>query len=440
VKVNLVKANHVEEKEGRFVVPVLVEAGGRMISVKIFADGRLAGEGKGNSPLTVEGTPWFGYYDVEVTLGEYQYSERIIATVAETRGMDILVNGEPFLVKGVNVHGLDGASPEKSASMLRIMRNLGFNAWRGDYPPLWQVDMAYELNSIYTVLGPFSVSSSGDIFARQAGPPLATARELSRLQVERYKNSAGVLLWNSCNEIGGENIDFLLTLEPVYKQYDPYRRPVHYANLFGQDLYQGQDAMGVNYYFTSSQTAKSRQPLIQRSIDLARSRNIPILYTEFNSYAGAVHSTGAEAMRDMFGWGIGQGMSGGFQYMKGNSTSHPGVFDAGFNTHKIYDEAIIETLADAEVTLVDIDRDKGQAILLVKNKRRFWLREVQLTLAASGIGLSPLVLEDIAPGSVQEVVIPLPRNISWPAVTLAGNLQFVTHFGFKSKIPVMLVK
>ena len=167
-----------------------------------------------------------------VNIGEYKYADRIIATVVEVNGMDIIVNGEPFLIKGVNVHGLDGGSPEKTASMMRIMRELGFNAWRGDYPPHWQMELAYELNSFYTVLGPFSCTPTEEIFARQAGPPMTTARELSRLLVERYYQSAGVLLWNSCNEITGEKEDFLVSLLPVFKAHDPYKRPVHYSNLF----------------------------------------------------------------------------------------------------------------------------------------------------------------------------------------------------------------
>lgn len=383
--------------------------------------------------------PWFGYYDIVVKIGTYNYSKRIIATVVEVDGMDIKVNGEPFLIKGVNVHGLDGRSPERSTSMMRIMRELGFNAWRGDYPPLWQMELAYELNSIYTVLAPFSCVGTDGIFARQAGPPMTTARELSRLIVERYKNSAGVLLWNSSNEVYGEKEDFISTLLPVYKVHDPYNRPVHYSNLFGQDLHQGQDAMGINYYFSPNQSAKDRQPIIQRSIDIARYNNIPVMYTEFNSYAGAVHSTGVEAMYGMYEWGIEQGMCGGFQYMKGNSTSHPGIFDGGYNTHKIYNEAIIDVLADAKVTLKNTNIEEGKVTILVKNKRQFTLRQVCLSLAASGGKLEELVLPDITPKSTHEVTVELPKDINGKALTLEGYIEFVTHYGFNSKVPVSLI-
>jgi hypothetical protein len=438
-EVKIVKENHVRKLNGNFYTPILVECGDKKADVEVYAGDRLVGAAEGINSINVNTEPWFGYYDIVVKIGQYIFAKRIIATVVEIDGMDLIVNGEPFLVKGVNVHGLDGVSPEKSASMLRIMRELGFNSWRGDYPPLWQIELAYKLNSFYSVLGPFSCTGTDEVFARQAGPPMTTARELSRLFVERYKNSAGVLLWNSCNEIVGEKEDFLNTLQPVFKTYDPYNRPVHYSNLFGQNLNQGQDMMGVNYYFGSSQSAKDRQPLIQRSIDIARNNNMPVMYNEFNSFAGAVHSKGVEAMYDMFEWGIEQGMCGGFQYMKGNSTSHPGIFDSGYNTHKIYNEAIIDVLADAEVKLNSAEIQEGKVNIQVKNKRRFTLRQISVTLTASGNMLEPLVLSDMAPESVQNLIVSLPKTVIGEAVTLEGHIEFVTHYGFKCNVPILLI-
>ena len=433
------KMNTVIKQEGNYYTPIRVEGNFDAAEVFVYSGKRLAGKAKGSKSILVNAEPWFGYYDVEVNTGEYIYSERLIATVVEVKDREILVNGEPFLVKGVNVHGLDGRSPEKTASMMRIMRELGFNAWRGDYPPLWQMELAYELNSFYTVLGPFSCTSTESIFARQAGPPLTTARELSRLLVERYKNSAGVLLWNSCNEIQGEKEDFLLSLKPVFKAYDPYQRPVHYSNLFGQDLHIGQDIMGINYYFGAGQTARDKQPIIQRSIDIARKNNLPVMYNEFNSFVGAVHSTGVEAMYEMYEWGIKQGMCGGFQYMKGNSTSHPGIFDDGFNTHKIYNEAIIDVLADAEITIRRERSEERGVTLQIRNKRRFTLREVRISLAASGIIIAPIKLPDVAPKSVKDVTIQLAEELVGPAISIKGHIEFVTHHGFRNKVPFWLV-
>jgi hypothetical protein len=256
--------------------------------------------------------------------------------------------------------------------------------------------------------------------------------------VQRYRDSAGVLLWNSANEIQGENIDFLLAQYPVYRAYDPQQRPVHYANLYGQDLWQGQDVMGVNYYFGENQRAAGRQPLIERSVELGRAHGLPTLFCEYNSYLGAIHSTGAEAMEDLFAWGVEEGsMSGGFLYMKINSTSHPGVFDAGFNTHAIFNNAIRAAFADARVELVSAAG--SHAKLRIINKRRFTLRHMELDLKALGFALPPIRLADIAPQGSIDVAVTLPDTVLGPPALLEGQLRFVTHYGFRCKVAIALI-
>ena len=439
---SVVKSPDVKRRGRTFITPLTInigQSGPVPVKVQVFADGRLVGEAvKKAASVTVNAQPWFGYYDIHADLGDFSYDRRIIATIVQCKGSDVLVNGEPFIVKGVNVHGMDPSSPERTASMMRIMRELGFNAWRGDYPAPWQIDLAYELNTVYTVLAPFSVTSTTEIFGRQVGPPMATSRELTRLFVQRYRDSAGVLLWNSANEVVGENVDFVLSQLPVYQAFDAEKRPVHYANLYGQDLWQGQTAMGVNYYFGKGQVAADRHPLIERSVELASAHGIPALFCEYNSYHGAIHSTGVEAMDGLFSWGVEKaGMAGGFLYMKGNSTSHPGVFDPGFNTHKIFKEAIIKAFADARVELVSATGDTVK--LRITNKRRCTLRQMLLSLAACGLRLDPIQLDDLAPQASVNVVIPLPQSLPGPTVTLKGKLQFVTHFGFRCEVPVSLI-
>ena len=436
------KNNHVNKRGDIYFTPIVISANrkeNQPLKARVYADGRLVGEKTGAaSTFTVEAEPWFGYYDIRVDCESFSYEKRIVATVVETKGQDLLVNGEPFIVKGVNVHGLDSRSPERTASMMRIMRELGFNAWRGDYPARWQMELAYELNSVYTVLAPFSCIETPQIFGAQEGPALGTARELTRLFIERYQDSAGVLLWNSCNEVTFENIDFLISVYPLYEIYDPYQRPVHYANLYGQDLWQGQDVMGVNYYFGEGQSAKDRQVLIQRSLELAGEHGLPAIFCEYNSYYGAIHSTGVEAMKGLFGWGVEYaGMSGGFLYMRGNSSDHPGVMDPGYNTHKIYDEAIIDTFADAKISLLSTSDNSIR--LKIKNKRRCNLREMKMTLRIGGAELEPIMLDDLTSEGQCEVSVPVPSGYPGPDWLVQGYLEFVTHHGFKNKIPISVV-
>ena len=437
---SVVRANHIITDGGGFYTPLTVSApGAAAFSVEVYAGERLVGDGRAaNGSVTLDVEPWFGYYDVAADFGNYRSYKRLIATVVETDETDLIVNGEPFIVKGTNVHGMDWTSPERTRTMMRIMRDLGFNTWRGDYPARWQVDLAYEMNTAYTVLAPFSVTYTDDIFARQDGPALTTVRELSRLTAQRYRDSAGVLFWNSANEIQGENVDLAVSAYPVYHALDPAGRVVHYANLFGQDIWQGQDLMSVNYYFGIGQRAVEKQPLIERSFAIAQEHGLPLTYTEFNSWYGAVPTTGVEAMRDMFDWGVELGMMGGWHYMKGDSDRHPGVFDNSFNTHRIHDDAIRDAFADARVEIQAVSRDA--VTLKIVNKRRFTLRDVQLSLTVSGVKVLPYRLADIAPEKELEVTVPLTPDVPGPTRSFEGELSFTTHFGFNCNVPFLRVK
>jgi len=439
--IEIEKQNHVVKRGERFVTPIIVsvQSPETPVKVRVYAGDRLVGEKIERAErIVVEAEPWFGYYDIRVDYHSLTYEKRVVATVVETVGKDLLVNGEPFIVKGVNVHGLDSTSPERTSSMMRIMRELGFNTWRGDYPARWQMELAYQHNSVYTVLAPFSCARTPEIFGRQSGPPLGTTRELTRLFINRYKDSAGVLLWNSCNEIIGENIDFLLSLYPLYKACDPYQRPVHYANLYGQDLWQGQDVMGVNYYFGEGQSAKDRQILIQRSVDLAVSHDMPIIFCEYNSYYGSIHSTGVEAMEGLFAWGVERaGMAGGFLYMRPNSTSHPGVMDSAFNTHKIFDEAIVKAFADAQVNL--LSTSKNNYHIQIKNKRNCTLRQIRMNYSINNVECDPVQFNDLSPKASINITLPMHANAPGPDWIVTGTLEFVTHHGFRNKIPFKLL-
>ncbi len=439
--IEIVKQNHVEKSGERFLTPIIVAVSSceNPVTVRVYAKDRLVGETVSQAErIVVEVEPWFGYYDIRVDCDDFSCEKRVVATVVETDGKDLLVNGEPFIVKGVNVHGLDSRSPERTASMMRIMRELGFNTWRGDYPARWQMELAYELNSVYTVLAPFSCARTAEVFGQQVGPPLGTARELTRLFIDRYKDSAGVLLWNSCNEIVGENIDFLLSIYPVYQTWDPYQRPTHYANLYGQDLWQGQDVMGVNYYFGEGQTAVDRQKLIQRSVDLGYSHDMPVIFCEYNSYYGAIHSTGVEAMEGLFAWGVEQaGMAGGFLYMRPNSASHPGVMDSGYNTHKIFDEAIRKAFADAEIVLDSTSG--GRCRIQLTNKRNCTLRQLRMQYSINDSECDPIVFDDLSPRGSVSCVLPACGDCVGPDWMIAGTLEFVTHFGFENRIPFQLI-
>lgn len=405
---------------------------GARLRFAFYADGNLAGAGTGlelASGILVR--PFLGEYTVvcsdEAFTAAKGVPARLLATVVEVRNGHILVNGEPFLVKGVNVHSLDAGSQERSRKMIRILKRLGFNTLRGDYPPLWQIEMAHEENMAWSVLAPFSCASTDEIFATLDGPPMVAARAKSRDFVYKYREMPGVLLWNSCNEIVNETTDFLVSMYPVYEHYDPYGRPVHYANLYGQDRWQGQDVMAVNYYFAPGQTPADRQPLIRRSIKIAKAHGLPIIYTEYNSYHGPVPQKGVEAIYGLFEWGIENGMSGGFMYDKWMSDRHPGVFNQKLEVDPGMEAAFLDVFADARVS---VDQRRGTTVgLRITNKRPFALRSLRIEA-----GDREWPVADLAPQASMIVSLPVAED----AARVQGHLRFVSHHGFRSDVPFEL--
>ena len=195
--------------------------------------------------------------------------------------------------------------------------------------------------------------------------------------------------------------------------------------------------MGTNVYFGGESNAESRHPIMARTLDIARTARMPLIFCEFNSYAGPIQTTGADAFRGLFAWGVEHGMSGGFHYMKGNSDGHPGIFDAGFNTHKIHNEAIVEALADARIELLAASKDSAR--LRIVNKRRCVLRQMRLAPVIGGREIEPIELPDLQPEAAQEVDIALPPRLAGPTPLIEGELTFVTHHGFRCRVPVALM-
>lgn len=152
----------------------------------------------------------------------------------EIRGAQLLVNGQPVLIKGADRHEMDPlggyvVSRERMVEDIRIMKELNINAVRTcHYPddPIW-----YELCDQYGlyVLDEANVESHGMGYDEQTlakNPTYAQAHlERNRRMVLRDKNHPSVIIWSLGNEAGmGPNF------EACYrwiKEYDA-SRPVHY--------------------------------------------------------------------------------------------------------------------------------------------------------------------------------------------------------------------
>lgn len=378
--------------------------------------------------------PAWGYYDVHVAarMGDRRFSvgKRLVAAVFGTGPRTILCNGEPWICKGINVHGIF-ASRSLTAQTLDILARLGFNSIRGDHPVAWQRELAVDYHIGWVNLPYFSCIHTDKLYPQLGADPLATMREITRQACLSGADDAGTILWNCCNEIEGELDEVLANLYSVYKLYDPYKRPVVYANLFGQDRWADQDVMGINYYYDAKQSSTAKQALIRRSTQIGLDHNIPVVFMEFNSWWGPVSESGVLAWRDMFQFGLDIGMSGGtFYKLTDVIDRHPGIVspDAQLQIRTELAGAVRRCLADAELVLAD--RTGRSCRIEVRNKRPFTLRDVAIVLTARGRELAKAKTDRILSGRSYPVDLTFPPEWEDQPVLVRGRIDFVTHHAF----------
>ena len=178
-------------------------------------------------------------YTLEMAVSDgSRTTETVTETVGfrsvEIRDAQLLVNGQPILIKGADRHEMDPlggyvVSRERMIEDIRIMKELNINAVRTcHYPddPIW-----YDLCDRYGiyVLDEANVESHGMGYGDRtlAANPLFAKAHLERnmRMVLRDKNHPSVIIWSMGNEAGmGPNF------EKCYewiKNYDS-SRPVHY--------------------------------------------------------------------------------------------------------------------------------------------------------------------------------------------------------------------
>jgi beta-galactosidase len=158
----------------------------------------------------------------------------------EVRGRELLVNGRPVLIKGVNRHEHDDTTGktltrESMLADIRLMKQFNFNAVRtSHYPndPLW-----YQLCDEYGlyVIDEANIESHAHL-ANLCHEPRFAAAFLDRgmRMVQRDKNHACIILWSLGNESGcGANLE---ALGGWIRGFDP-SRPLHYEGALESNWY-----------------------------------------------------------------------------------------------------------------------------------------------------------------------------------------------------------
>jgi beta-galactosidase len=165
----------------------------------------------------------------------------------EIRDAQLLLNGVPLTVRGVNRHEHDAdtghvVSRQSMLDDVRLMKELNVNAVRtSHYPddPYW-----YELTDRYGlyVVDEANIESHGygyDPEVTLGNQPAWKAAHLERTRrmVERDKNHPSIIGWSLGNE-GGNGVNFYATYDWI-KQRDP-SRPVQYERAlldYNTDIY-----------------------------------------------------------------------------------------------------------------------------------------------------------------------------------------------------------
>lgn len=236
--------------DGKLTVSAKVKGSGNLTIDLIDADGKtiasdVADNAKGNvvktfdikNPLkwTAE-TP--NLYTVRATFTKGKDTEVIPVTVGfrsvEIKNGQLLVNGQPVLIKGANRHELDPdhgyvVSEERMLQDIKLMKELNINAVRTcHYPddPRW-----YDLCDKYGlyVTAEANVEGHGMGYGDRtlaANPDYAKAiMERNRRHIDRNFNHPSIIVWSLGNETGyGPNFE---AAYDYVKAADP-SRPVQY--------------------------------------------------------------------------------------------------------------------------------------------------------------------------------------------------------------------
>ena len=228
--------------KGLLSVDVKVAGGKADVEAVLYdADGRQVAEGltatvENAKPWTAE-TPYL--YILELQLKK---DGRVLEAVRkkigfrhiEIAGGQLLVNGQPILIKGADRHELDPdggyvVSVERMIQDIRIMKQLNINAVRTcHYPddPRWY-DLCDEYGLYLTAESNLESHGMGYGEGTLAKNPLFEQMHIERQEgnVITYKNHPSIIVWSLGNEAG-----FGPNFEKAYRWVKAYdaTRPIHY--------------------------------------------------------------------------------------------------------------------------------------------------------------------------------------------------------------------
>jgi beta-galactosidase len=182
-------------------------------------------------------------YRLVVTLRDDEARVREVAALKfgfrriEIVGQELLINGAPILLRGVNRHDFDPdsgrvVSVESMRADVVLMKQMGFNAVRTSHAP--NAPAFYDLCDEIGLYVIDEANIEAHAFHSLCDDPRYTAQflERGRRMVTRDAHHPSIILWSLGNESGyGANHD---ALAGWIRRYDP-SRPLHYEGATSAD-------------------------------------------------------------------------------------------------------------------------------------------------------------------------------------------------------------
>ena len=227
--------------------------------------------------------------------------------VVTVENLQLRVNGDNFLVRGINSD--PGVEWENDRTLtrrefLRVLRQyqqLGINTLRLEGPEQWQLEEAQQHGMmVMATTCASSTDLSLGIFGQLVDPDYQLAWDRQKLSAVLLNSAPNILMWNGANEIhhtpGYDDRPilkkYLEGIRQAYREFDPYKRPVTFANLDSWVknwfFFEGQDVVGWNIYQPTD--------LFEAQFDavLKAAGGRPIIFTEWGTLDGEKDRKGKE--------------------------------------------------------------------------------------------------------------------------------------------------
>ncbi len=203
-------------------------------------------------------------YDVLISSGDDAVHDAIGFRTIETRGAQILLNGEPIFLRGISLHeeapirGGRAYSADDAQTLLGWAKELGCNFVRLAHYPHNENEIRLADRMGLLVWSEIPVYWG---IAWNDPAALANARSQLRDMIARDHNRAAVILWSLSNEtpVEPDRLTFLRTLAEDARQLDPTRLITSAMNsaendgpdrhIFRDPLGEFLDVLGLNEYY-----------------------------------------------------------------------------------------------------------------------------------------------------------------------------------------------